>query len=397
MKKLLRISILLTSLSLSTIAQLPTWEELRTETKIGNFKTKSIENTTTWTDTAGNLWVFGGEMTNEDDSKTQSTDLWKFDSKQNNWKQITQIADNKEAIFPTTRREATAWTDPKGFLWLFGGRSLENELLNDLWLFVIEKNTWQQVHKNTDPRENSAPSPRVESAHWIDVNRNLWLFGGREAGSERNYNGFQNDLWCYNIEKKEWKLIEPKQNQNNEKHKPDPRIQSANFLGDESKLILFGGLGESKTRNYFGGYSDIWIYNIKENIWHKKENEKAENTIEIYEKQYGVSGFENPETHPGFRIKPSYWQDKEGFCWLYGGQTIITSESINSEPYIWRLNSKSNLWSYFPIENDLKHIKPLAIFENSEGKITIFAPQIIDDRAQITPTNNLYILNNFQK
>lgn len=101
-----------------------------------------------WTDSAGNFWLFGG---NGCDSTGVCTldlnDLWKFSGGQWTWVSGSNLADqagNYGALgtpapgnAPECRQGAAGWTDKSGNLWLLGGEDfcIGNgvEKLNDLW------------------------------------------------------------------------------------------------------------------------------------------------------------------------------------------------------------------------------------------------------------------------
>ncbi len=115
-------------------------------------------NSVSWTDTQGNLWLFGGWGY---DSITSGfygdlNDLWEFQPSTGQWAWITgseafpssegphpgQYGTLGTAAFGNTpggRDAAMSWTDSTGKLWLFGGFGYDSAghygLLNDLWEF----------------------------------------------------------------------------------------------------------------------------------------------------------------------------------------------------------------------------------------------------------------------
>ena len=174
-----------------------------------------------WTDTAGNLWLFGGEGagTSEDDCAEAGicliNDLWEFSSSLNEWTWMggPDLA-NQPGVYgtlgvaapgnlPPPRNDATAWTDSDGNFWLFGGG------YNDLWKYSSGEWTWENGSAQTcqepgvygtlgTPSAANYPGARTGAAGWADKSGNLWLFGGDIIDCSGYNSGTQlNDLWEY--------------------------------------------------------------------------------------------------------------------------------------------------------------------------------------------------------
>ena len=132
---------------------------------------------------------------------------------------------------PGSRASASTWTDSNGHFWLFGGTipavTPQYDYFNDLWEFNPSTNQWawmggsSSIPLATTPGSNCAlqytaeypncgqpgvygtpgspaagniPGGRSSAANWIDSGGNLWLFGGvgmDSAGST----GMLDDLW----------------------------------------------------------------------------------------------------------------------------------------------------------------------------------------------------------
>ena len=113
---------------------------------------------------------------------------------------------------PGARSSAVGWTDSSGNLWLFGGglssENLDGGYGNDLWEFNPTKKMWTWVGgSSTDsalgvygtlgtPSSGNVPGARGESVSWSDSTGNLWLFGGDGEDAAGN-EGDLNDLWRY--------------------------------------------------------------------------------------------------------------------------------------------------------------------------------------------------------
>ncbi|MGO8758369.1 MAG: hypothetical protein ACLQG3_09620 [Terracidiphilus sp.] len=111
---------------------------------------------------------------------------------------------------PGARESAMSWTDAAGDFWLFGGLGYDSAGamgdLNDLWKYSGGEWTWVSGSKFVSqsgtygilgtPASSNVPGARDTSQTWIDPSGNLWLFGGNGADSTGTA-GQLNDLWVY--------------------------------------------------------------------------------------------------------------------------------------------------------------------------------------------------------
>ena len=118
------------------------------------------------------------------------------------------------ANVPGARENSVAWTDSAGDLWLFGGYGRDSTgkygRLNDLWRYDPDTNqwTWMSGSKTRDqvgiygikgiPDAANVPGARSNSVAWAGSAGNLWLFGGSGYDSA-SVNGWLNDLWAYEL------------------------------------------------------------------------------------------------------------------------------------------------------------------------------------------------------
>jgi N-acetylneuraminic acid mutarotase len=108
---------------------------------------------------------------------------------------------------PGARVEAAAWTDSSGNLWLFGGSGCDSVgnvgALNDLWEYSAGQWTWvagsnmvgqQGIYGTLGvATPGNVPGARLQASSWLDSTGYFWLFGG----DGYNTNGYLNDLWKY--------------------------------------------------------------------------------------------------------------------------------------------------------------------------------------------------------
>jgi len=170
-----------------------------------------------WTDSSGNLWLFGGEGFDANGGSGYLNDLWEFNPSTNEWAWMggSSISDQFRVYgtlgtpaagnIPEGRTDASSWTDRSGNFWLFGGYSTVDGnlgLLNELWMFNPSTNEWAWMGGSISeplgvygtlgiPAVGNIPVGREAAASWTNSSGNFWLFGGTSA------NGDLNDLWEY--------------------------------------------------------------------------------------------------------------------------------------------------------------------------------------------------------
>jgi N-acetylneuraminic acid mutarotase len=178
-----------------------------------------------WIDSSGNLWLFGGYGYDSIGAVGRLNDLWHYSPSTGQWTWIggedlvnivgvygtlgTAAAGN----LPGPRQGASSWIDSSGNLWLYGGVGNDSNgsvgNLNDLWQYSPSTSEWNWVSggngdnatgvygtRGTGSVEN-VPGGRNSISSWIDSSGNLWLFGGSGYDSNGAL-GYLNDLWQYN-------------------------------------------------------------------------------------------------------------------------------------------------------------------------------------------------------
>jgi N-acetylneuraminic acid mutarotase len=195
-----------------------------------------------WTDPAGNFWLFGGfgyvqDIPGYGPGEGDLNDLWEFNPATKQWTWVSGSESVTQSGFhgsvglpaptavPGARDSAVSWTDSVGNLWLFGGNGYSSLTtgvayptagdLNDLWVFdtLLSQWVWMGGGLYPDqagiygslgqPASTNFPGSRELPSSWVDRSGNLWLFGGYAADSAfvagSSY-GYINDLWEYKPE-----------------------------------------------------------------------------------------------------------------------------------------------------------------------------------------------------
>lgn len=311
---------------------------------------------TTWTDTSGNLWMFGGLS-----EEGYWNDLWKYDVNANQWIWMHGSKfPSQKAVFgvkgipalantPSSRNQTScAWVDDQNNLWFYGGNGYCNAgfgLLNDLWKYNIVMNQWTWMGGkdaiNVPPTygqkgvaaSTNNPGSRMIYSNWRDNKNNLWLFGGMQSNDV-----FLNDLWKYNINADQWTWVSGNNTPN------EPIKYSSTCVPDS--LNMPGGRDENRTEWtddcgnfwFYGGemyngvypvvLGDIWKYNPSINQWSLMAIDKKEAV-------YGTMGTPSYANTPGARMGSLGWKNESGF-WLWGGFKTNAWECSNE------------LWKYIP-------------------------------------------------
>ena len=100
----------------------------------------------TWTDAAGNFWMFGGDGYDSAGNGGHLDDFWRYSAGQWTWMVGTNLR-NQPAVYgtlgtaaasnlPGGRVNAVSWIDASGNFWFFGGSGISTGTLgelNDLW------------------------------------------------------------------------------------------------------------------------------------------------------------------------------------------------------------------------------------------------------------------------
>lgn len=274
----------------------------KTVNMTGDYGTRGVAGSTTkpgarycsisWTDSNGDLWLFGGFGFGSGPNWGALNDVWKYSVATNQWTWIKgdSITESK-AIYgtknvssasanPGGRYLSTSWKDRNGMIWVYGGYGFdENNLgfLNDLWKYDPAANTWTWVSGDNITDQpglygsqgtaaiTNKPGGRYTASSWIDQAGDFWLFGG--YGYDTTDVGYLNDLWRYHPATGEWtwikgdKVIDQPavygtQCKPDTSNKSGARMSSISWTDGIGNLWLFGGYGFDS--NNSGNLNDLW-------------------------------------------------------------------------------------------------------------------------------------------
>ena len=307
-----------------------------------------------WTDTTGNLWLFGGQAPGG-----ECNDLWKYDISTNEWTWLKgssfQMVVGNHGVQgipsplnnPGARSEvATAWTDSMNNLWLFGGYGIDDfgnwGNLNDLMKYDISTNEWTWMKgsdsanispvwgtKNVSNALND-PGGRCTYTHWVDSVGGLWLMGGTKILT----NECMNDVWRYDLNNNEWtwktgtNLLNDSGNYQitclfDSINNPGSRFENRSCAQDNcGRFWFYGGLSYDITYML----NDLWIFNPSTSEWAWLSG----NYLPNQPFNYGSLGIPSATNSPPYRGGAVSWWGNDNRFYLFGGLfNLFQSSSLN--------------------------------------------------------------------
>jgi N-acetylneuraminic acid mutarotase len=360
---------------------------------------------TTWTDSSGNLWLFGGSgPSSGTNGSIHLNDLWEFNPGTNQWTWMSGYDNTVGGVYgtlgvpatanvPGARQAAMGWADSSGNLWLFGGSGYDSAktfgILNDLWKFnpTTKQWTWMggssTVPNATDCQPgiygtlgvasaNNVPGGRSSAASWTDADGNFWLFGGPGCDSASTQ-ALLNDLWKFDPSTNEWAWMGGSstalytaygapgiygiQGVASAANVPGGRFVSGGWTDSSGNLWLFGGEGYDSVgaRGYL---NDLWEFNPSTNQWTWISGSRTLGNSNCYQPGiecsqpgiYGTLGQSAALNVPGGRIGAVGAFDSNGNFWLFGGENNAGG-IINDLNDLWKFNSQTNQWAWMSGSN----------------------------------------------
>jgi len=348
-----------------------------TVNQVGTYGTKGVPDpanvpgarsrSVSWTDSSGNLWLFGGNLTV---NMSPMNDLWRYDPAIDAWTWISGANIIRHAgvygtkgipsvnNIPPCRMRSISWMDSNGNMWLFGGLGFDGQWhreLNDLWRYTPATNEWTWMSGSNTfeqvgtygtkgvPDPANVPGARRDSISWTDSSGNFWLFGGEGCVTGASLSVALNDLWRYNPNTNEWTWVSGSnifgqagsygiKGEPDENNVPGAREKSTSWTDSSGNLWLFGGEGCDSTGN-FGGLNDLWRYDPETNEWTWVSGSDWRNAGATY----GIKGLPDVTNVPGGRIASISWTDSADSLWLFGGS------GFND---LWRCDPDTNTWTW---------------------------------------------------
>lgn len=247
------------------------------------------ESNCAWTDSSGNLWLFGGQGSYGQDALGDmweynvSTGIWTWmggSSEANSAGKYGIIGQSSDTIYPAARWTNLFWKDNTGDFWVAGGTQYAvNEMYQDIWKFDPKTLQWTWVKGSDSPDtamigSNCTPDTLDKEGGRYE-NRAVWKICDDLI---INYEGYRdcvnqseevNDLWAYQVSRNEWIKINTwpsfpglygTQGTGTAGTFPVTRSGAAGFKDKDNNLWMFGGLGYNLQGEGGFYYNDLWKY-----------------------------------------------------------------------------------------------------------------------------------------
>lgn len=347
----------------------------------------SRDAATSWTDSNGNFWLFGGYGYASTGALDSLNDLWMFNPTTGNWTWISgSNTISAGAVYgsqgvpattnvPGARMYAVGWIDKNNKLWLFGGEGVGSNnvsgFLDDLWEFDPIAKTWTWVSGNTasdtsgtygtlgEPSTGNVPGARYYAVSWIDSSGNLWLFGGDGEDSTGFY-GELNDLWEFNPTAMTWTWVSGSSSVNVDgvygtqgvpatNNSPGSRSEAVSWIDSSGNLWLFGGNGWNSSGGGGTLLNDLWEFNPTSKTWTWVSGSSTTYTSNATISAIGVYGTEGTAAAgntPGGRTNPASWIDSNSDLWLFGGNGYASTATTGELNDLWEFNPGSGEWTW---------------------------------------------------
>lgn len=341
-----------------------------------------------WTDAAGNFWMFGGSGYASNSTFGHLGDLWKYNPTTNEWTWVNGFNTVAQpgvygtqgtaapGNMPGGRYGAGFWKDASGNFWLYGGRGVPSTAgqgyLNDLWKYNPTTNQWAwisganvtnqlgQYGTLSVPASTNVPGARYFPTIWTDMNSNLYMLGGFGfCNPSVSGAGYLNDLWKYDATANTWTWINGANTLGNYgtygtlgmpniTTMPGGRFSGANWTDASGNLWTFGGDGMASPASSVHSFlNDLFRYNIANNEW----TWMGGSNLTDQNGTYGTMGVPAPTNMPGSRMYNTWWKTPDGRFWLYGGEGMDGSQSGDG--------NLNDLWTFItPCNPDSVTIAP---------------------------------------
>ena len=312
-----------------------------------NFPGSRCGGIATWTDTTGNLWMFGGFGYDVNGISYKLSDVWRYEPATNEWTWMSgseytgappdfgTYQNSGINVTPGNHGESTcSWKDTNDNFWVYGGDDYSgygkssamfkyDYSINE-WAWMWGGPAYTNVNYGAQGISSSSNSPgsRLVYAHWKDTQERMWLSGGSDGSV------FFSDVWMFDPLINEWTWmagsnlsddISPHGMKCNavQSFFPASRFENSSCWTDNnSNFWVFGG---SETEFNFNPFNDLWCFQPQSNRWIWISGD----SISQQPGYYGTQGIASSSNIASARSGSTAWIDCESNLWLFGGASYF--------------------------------------------------------------------------
>ena len=329
------------------------------------------EEAMSWSDSAGNFWLFGGGGFGATAGiEVALNDLWEYSGGEWEWVGGSNSG-SQNGVYgtlgtpapgnvPGSRGNGQTLMDANGNLWLFGGIGFDaadgvQGYLNDLWKYSGGEWAWMSgtnlenqmgmYGTQGTAASGNVPGGRCCASAWIDTAGNFWLLGGEGYDSAGTY-GLLNDLWEYSGGRWTWVGGSDVVNQPGiygaqgtaaASNLPGARDFSVCWADKAGNFWLFGGNGYNSA-GHMAILNDLWKYSGGQWTW------VSGSDVGNQAGNYGIQGTPAAGNIPGGRYGGVAWADGQGNFWLFGGDGLDSKAAIGSLNDLWKFSGGQWAW-----------------------------------------------------
>ncbi|KAL8008320.1 putative vacuolar protein sorting-associated protein [Plasmopara halstedii] len=155
-------------------------------------------------------------------------------------------------------------------VFMYGGKSIENEILGDVWYLSIEDYTWSKLPSSV----SLDPGPRIGCSSAV-IGECVYIFGGQDREGK-----FRSDLWRYNTFDRLWLLCHDDHSatssdvagtltnttrKSSQLVLPEGRVRYS-MCSDLGNIWIFGGINVANTL-----LCDLWYFSVTSQKWNHVE------------------------------------------------------------------------------------------------------------------------------
>ncbi|CAI2376833.1 unnamed protein product [Moneuplotes crassus] len=278
------------------------------------------------------VWVYGGRR-NIDDQVVPMGDIMKFDSKLNRWFK----AKENSSIKPKPRYAHSMFCY-FNYLIIFGGMSYSGEILGDLWVYDIVKETWISVMdiNNVLDLQIQNITGFIPEARAYASSIMMKVLGAGYLVGGKNREGFACDLWALKVDKVIQHIEDPEsvsienfwvQKDFNQEMKEFCRFGHSVAEVTNTTFLIYGGIDQN---------SDVISYPVLYNV------------VDQTSTQLDERGFKGG---PMKRNKPALLSTGNKMVIMYGG---VDPERKGYLTDLWHLKIDDSSVIYEKVEYETK-------------------------------------------